>query len=294
MSIRMSSGRKEVPAQEQAPVHQHSRRRGGRTRRHRAAVSRPPKGTAGETRATARKSRKRKPGAASVKAAARQQKAGERTNPSSAHRTSRATAYIAAAVRSFRSPPAPRPLPWLVAKRFDARVGDTYGHWWVELDGVESYGWWPARRPVTFATFILGGKGALNGTRRRASRSDPHHGDSGHHQFHPLLVVRKSDWQVRRDIRRFARHFRGDWRWSLRRPSANCRSFQFALFDAVGLAEPADAAATRGRGCAFLHPFRSLRCRRRQRGRRRRVPHRLGGPCGCPPLTVPPVPAGRR
>lgn len=211
-----------------------------------------------------------------------------------AGRAAQAVGYLATAAAALQRPPAPRSLPWLVAKRYDARLGDTYGHWWVELDGVESYGWWPARRPVTLASFLFGGKGALNGARRRPPPRDPHHGDPGHHQFHPVLVVPKSDWRVRRDIRRFARHYRGGWRWSLRRPSANCRSFQFALFDAAGLAEPADALATRGRGCGFLHPFRVLRCRLRQRGRGHHVPHRLGGPCGCPPLAVPPAPAARR
>lgn len=209
-------------------------------------------------------------------------------------RLGRGAAYARLAAGSFRRPPVPRALPWLVAKRYDARLGDTYGHWWIELDGAESYGWWPLRRPVTVGSFLFGGRGALNGARRRPPRTDPHHGDAGHHRFHPVLVVPKSDWQVRRDVRRFARRFRGGWRWSLRRPSANCRSFQLALFDAVGLVEPSHALETRGRGCAFLHPFRAVRCRARQRGRAHPAPHRLGGPCGCPALTVPPAPAPAR
>lgn len=198
------------------------------------------------------------------------------------------------AARSLWRPPPPRPLPWLVAKRNDSRLGDTYGHWWLELDGAESYGWWPARRPVGPLGLVVGGRGAINGARRRR-RTDPHHGDPAHHQFHPVLNVAKSDWQVRRDIRRYVRQFGGDWRWTLRRPSANCRSFQLALFEAVGLAEPSGAAASRGRGCPVLHPLRSIRCRLARAG----SPfsgggHRLGGPCGCPPLRVPPVPDRRR
>lgn len=175
-----------------------------------------------------------------------------------------------------------------MAKRDDSRLGDTYGHWWLELDGVESYGWWPARRPVTLLRLMIGGRGALNGARRRR-RHDPHHGDRARHEFHPVLVVSKSDWQVRRDIRRYARRFGGNWRWSLRRPSANCRSFQLALFESVGLAEPASAARSRGRGCPFLHPLRSIRCRLR-RGGIGVGRHRLGGACGCPPQRIPPVP----
>lgn len=206
----------------------------------------------------------------------------------------RAVRVAGEAARSLRRSPVPRALPWLVAKRYDARIGNTYGHWWVELDGVESYGWWPARRPVTIFSFLFGGRGALNGARRRPPSVDPHHGDPGHHRFHPVLVAPKSDWRVRRDVRRFARSFHGGWRWSFRRPSANCRSFQLALFEAVGLVEPVEALATRGRGCAFLHPFRLLRCSFRQRGRPQRAAHRLGGPCGCPALAVPAAPPGRR
>lgn len=206
----------------------------------------------------------------------------------------RAVRFAPEAARSLRRAPVPRTLPWLVAKRYDTRIGDTYGHWWVELDGVESYGWWPARRPVTIFSFLFGGRGALNGARRRPPRVDPHHGDPGHHRFHPVLVVPKSDWRARRDVRRFARSFHGGWRLSLRRPGANCRSFQLALFEAVGLVEPTEALATRGRGCAFLHPLRLLRCSFRQRDSPQRVGHRLGGPCGCPALVVPPAPAGQR
>jgi hypothetical protein len=210
-------------------------------------------------------------------------------------RAGRVVEYLSAAALSFRRTPAPRSLPWLVAKRYDARLGRTYGHWWVELDGVESYGWWPARRPVTIFALLLGWRGgALNGVRRRPPPRDPHHGDTGHHEFHPVLMAPKSDWRVRRDIRRFASGFRGGWRWSPRRPAANCRSFQLALFDAVGLSEPPEALATRGGGCVFLHPFRLARCRLRQRSRHQRVAHRLGGACGCPPLGVPPAPAFRR
>lgn len=57
--------------------------------------------------------------------------------------------------------------------------------------------------------------------------------------------VLKSDCQIRRDNRRYAQRFGGGWRWSLRRPSANCRSFQLALFEAVGLAEPPGSVASR-------------------------------------------------
>jgi len=195
---------------------------------------------------------------------------------------------------AFRKPAVPRSLPWLVVKRYDSRLGDAYGHWWIELDATESYGWWPHRRPVRVPGMLIGTRGALNGRKRRQRRGpwlDPHHGDSGDYAFHPTLVAPKSDWQVRREIRRFARRFRGRWRWSLRRPSTNCRSFQIGLFQAVGLVEGVEHLHSRGRGCPFLRPLRTVRCRAAHLARGRVVRHRLGGSCGCPPLHVPALPS---
>ncbi|MGH9216255.1 MAG: hypothetical protein ACRDZS_08365 [Acidimicrobiales bacterium] len=200
--------------------------------------------------------------------------------------------YIVACARSFRRPPAPRRLGWIEVKRSNSRLFDAYGHWWVELDGVESYGWWPAAG-VGLRMFLLGGAGRMNGVGGRwaggSATRDPHHGDRADHTFHPILTVRTSDWQVRRDIRAFVEGFDGGWRWSLRRPSANCRSFQLALFHAVGLAEGPEDLATRGRGCPGLRGWRWARCALRRLRRRQLVRHHLGGPCGCPPLRVPPA-----
>ncbi len=56
-------------------------------------------------------------------------------------------AYLAAAARSFSTPAGPRQLSWVEVKRDACRVGHTYGHWWIELDGKESYGWWPRDAP---------------------------------------------------------------------------------------------------------------------------------------------------
>jgi hypothetical protein len=103
------------------------------------------------------------------------------------------------------------------------------------------------------------------------------------------LVSSKTDWQVRRDIRDFVWGFDGGWRWSLRRPSANCRSFQLALLTAVGLREPPGELASRGRGCPFLRPFRWARCTARRASHGRVPQHRLGGRCGCAPVRVPPL-----
>jgi hypothetical protein len=164
------------------------------------------------------------------------------------------------ALASLRRPPVPRTLPFITVKRINPRVGDTLGHWWVELDGVESYGWWPARRPVGLRVFLFGTKGTLNGGNAfadgRPSARDPHHLDAAPHEFHPRLLVRKSDREVRAEVRSFAEGFESKWRWSARATTRDCRRFQLALFEAVGL-DDGEHLDTRGRGCPFLGLFRT-------------------------------------
>ena len=202
--------------------------------------------------------------------------------------------FAAACARSFRSPPVPRELSWIVVKRMRPRFGDSYGHWWVELDGVESYGWWPRHGPMWLRTLLVGGQGSLNGSSKgrlgRIPKIDPRHGDRADHEFHPTLVVRKSDWRVRRDLRGYSRNFEGGWRWTVKRASTNCRSFQLGLLEAAGLVESDDWLHTRGRGCPLLHLLRTTRCSLRQLRHGHVAPHRRGGPCGCPALWVPPLP----
>jgi hypothetical protein len=166
------------------------------------------------------------------------------------------------ALAALRRPPAPRTLRFITVKRINPRVGDTFGHWWIELDGVESYGWWPARRPVGLRVFLFGTKGTLNGGRvfadGRPSARDPHHLDKAQHELHPKLLVRKSDRRVRADIRAFAETFESKWRWSARPTTRDCRRFQLALFEAVGL-DDGEHLNTRGRGCPFLGLFGARR-----------------------------------
>lgn len=100
-------------------------------------------------------------------------------------------------------------------------------------------------------------------------RCDPKHGLAADYEFHPVLVAERSDDQVRQAIRSFAATFRGEWRWSTR-PTTNCRLFQLALFDAVGLV---DGSAC-GAGCPALAPLRRLVSK--ATGRRRWLGHDPG------------------
>lgn len=171
------------------------------------------------------------------------------------------TGRLAEAVRSLRCPPVPRVLPYVTVKRTNPRVGDTFGHWWVEVDGAESYGWWPDRCPIRVRDFLFGTSGGVNGLGGSCvggtAMTDPHHREPAQHAFHPKLVVRKSDRRVRRDLRAFAQAFTGEWRYSTKPTSNDCRSFQLRLLHAAGLEEPSEHAHTRGTGCPFLSLFRT-------------------------------------
>ena len=161
---------------------------------------------------------------------------------------------------AFRRPPVPRVLPYVTLKRINPRIGDTFGHWWIEVDGTESYGWWPDRCPIRVRDFLFGTSGSVNGLsgscRGGTAMTDPHHREPSQHSVHPTLTRPKSDRRVRADIRAFARSFAGEWRYSTKPTSNDCRSFQMQLLHAVGLEEAPDDRHTRGRGCPFLALFR--------------------------------------
>ena len=165
-------------------------------------------------------------------------------------------------------PPA-RVVECVTVKRNLPLAGRSYGHWWVELDGVESYGWWPADCPATLRTLLRGAPGVLNGVgvaEGGEPSRDPYHGLAADYEFHPVLVLTRSDEEVRSAIRGFAGSFAGGWRWSTR-PTMNCRLFQLALLDAAGLVDGTGNYRSRGTGCPALAPLR--RAAGRLSGRRR-------------------------
>lgn len=162
-----------------------------------------------------------------------------------------------------QTPFAPRVVEFIVVKRNLPLVGRSYGHWWLEVDGSESYGWWPRRTPLRTRGVLFGVPGVLNGGAVQpdgARRRDPNHGLVGDYEFHPVLMTAHSDDDVRSAIRRFVTTFAGEWRWSLH-PTMNCRLFQLALFDAVGLVDGAGHYSSRGAGCPILAPLRRLTTR---------------------------------
>ena len=159
---------------------------------------------------------------------------------------------------------APRTLLYVRVKRDNTSWRSLYGHWWLELDEGESYGWWPAAVPLRAVDLLRGTGGILNGIGLLGLQGtwyrDPNHGLEAMHAFHPALTLAKPDEQVRREIRSFAHGYRARWRWhwTSKRSSGTCRAFQDELLAAVGLAEDLDQLHTRGSGCPFLYHFRRV------------------------------------
>jgi hypothetical protein len=157
---------------------------------------------------------------------------------------------------------APRTLLFVTVKRDNTSWRQLYGHWWLEVDAQESYGWWPRTVPLRTRDLLRGTRGVLNGIGLMGMQGswyrDPNHGQGAMHEFHPVLDIITSDGEVRERIRRFAHGYDTRWRWHWRvdRSAGTCRSFQDELFDAVGLAEGRDQLHTRGSGCPFLFPLR--------------------------------------
>ena len=154
---------------------------------------------------------------------------------------------------------APRQLDFITVKRNAALAGRSYGHWWIEVDGIESYGWWPARS-VRVDRLFRGVPGVLNGLGDQPGGSptrDPNHGLLADHEFHPVLTRPCGDDDVRLAIRTFASTFEGEWRLSTRQ-CVNCRIFQLLLFDAVGIVDGTGNYGSRGTGCPALAPSRRM------------------------------------
>ncbi len=167
-----------------------------------------------------------------------------KSNASEAARLAQAESPLTGpgAVATCSKTPTTRAVNGVVMKRkhIDPFGEDKYGHWWFEIDGTESYGWWPKNRIGPKETFG-GVDGELNGrtTFGGAPTLDPHHGDDAEETFTAVtsLSDTRTDAQIKDCLRRFARSYAGEWRWTFG-AGQNCHSFQEAAMQHCGLSKP--------------------------------------------------------
>ncbi|CAD5370209.1 conserved hypothetical protein [Rubrivivax sp. A210] len=125
---------------------------------------------------------------------------------------------------------------WAAARRKDPS-GIDYGHWWVEIDDSESYGWWPAS-PVGLEGTLGGVQGVVNMMEGAGGTStrDPHHGDPGDEEFSPRVKNGKSAAFIKQSMRDFVAGFETNygsvWRWPMK---YNCHSFQEQMMSDTNL-----------------------------------------------------------
>lgn len=129
------------------------------------------------------------------------------------------------------------------AGRLKAVGGDKseleYGHWWVEVDGSQSFGWWPASS-VSVKGTLFGVKGVVNemkGAGGSATR-DPHHGDPADEEFSPSVLNGKSAADIKKSIADFSIGFSvkygSTWRWP---GKYSCHNFQEQMMKDLGLSK---------------------------------------------------------
>ncbi len=120
------------------------------------------------------------------------------------------------------------PMPSIKLKRNRIHLTENdYGHWWAEIGGKESYGWWP-KYQVGLKETLFGTVGELNGvtTFNGTATMDPHHGQQGEKELDVACTdASKSEATVVSEMRSFARGYNGEWRWTLGW-GQNCHTFQ--------------------------------------------------------------------
>jgi RHS repeat-associated protein len=118
-------------------------------------------------------------------------------------------------------------------KNIDVLGDDKYGHWWVEVDGKESYGWWPKEKVGPKGT-LLGVEGELNGQTSfwGSPNRDPHQGDRGAGVNVFDVYGTKSKAKIVDEIRNYASSYNGKWSWPF---GQNCHTFQKQMLDEIEL-----------------------------------------------------------
>ena len=104
---------------------------------------------------------------------------------------------------------------------------DKYGHWWTEMKGSESYGWWP-KYPVGLKETLFGTVGELNGQTSFGGTptTDPHHGENAEEELNVKCTdPSKSESIILNEMRTFAKTYSGEWRWTFGW-GQNCHTFQ--------------------------------------------------------------------
>lgn len=118
--------------------------------------------------------------------------------------------------------------------------GDGYGHWWVVIDGAESYGWWPSRPLSGIKETIQGVPGVLNANTPAWARAkiglntvqDPHHNYVDElEEFNPIVDDDRTTDQVITAIRSFATSYAiEEWAYPATASNeSNCHTFQDEL-----------------------------------------------------------------
>ncbi len=124
---------------------------------------------------------------------------------------------------------------------------DDWGHYWTEINGKESYGWWPNNQVASPWDAVTGVGGSLNGIGGNtfsggSATRDPHHGFPATSSFHPSTAGshKKSCREICDEaadcFRTYAKEqskSNDSWRY----PGNSCQDFQEEGFKRCGLRE---------------------------------------------------------
>jgi RHS repeat-associated protein len=127
-------------------------------------------------------------------------------------------------------------------KRKYAAIGleGKWGHWWVEINGDESYGWWP-KNQIMAIQGLCGVEGELNGQTSfdGSPTVDPYHGLPADEEFTPEIAVQEGcSCQDCAGAVKCMREFAASQRGGFSAFGLNCRSFQRAMMEHCCLQKP--------------------------------------------------------
>jgi hypothetical protein len=138
-----------------------------------------------------------------------------------------------------------RQVTSVVMKRIPVMSGHFPGHWWFEINGDESYGWYPVSKlPVTCAlSGSWASAGELNGVTYHGGTAtrDPHHGSEADVTFSPMTQDGdcRSDEEIQQCLRDYVSSYSpvadASWRWPGR---CNCHDLQLDAMQNCNLTGP--------------------------------------------------------